>query len=65
MSLNESWDLLKFGDIYELLELNFDATETEIKKAYRQKAILYHPDKTKNDAESTQKFLLISSFLYE
>lgn len=40
---------------YLLLEINENATDEEIKKAYRRKAHELHPDKNK-DTDSTQKF---------
>ncbi|KAL4435681.1 hypothetical protein ABPG74_018232 [Tetrahymena malaccensis] len=42
---------------YEILNIGQDAKEEEIKKAYRQKALEYHPDKTSYDIyEAREKF---------
>jgi molecular chaperone DnaJ len=32
-------------DFYDILDISKGATEAEIKKAYRKKAIEFHPDK--------------------
>ena len=45
---------------YEILEVNEKSTLEEIKKSYRKLSMLYHPDKNKNNPESTAKFQKIS-----
>ncbi|KAG8449641.1 hypothetical protein GDO86_016325 [Hymenochirus boettgeri] len=57
-----SKDLLQL-DLYGLLGVEADASEREIKKAYRQKALTCHPDKNPDNPQAAELFHQLSQAL--
>jgi DnaJ homolog subfamily C member 7 len=47
-------------DYYKILEIQRDASEADIKKAYRRLSLVHHPDKNPNDESAAERFKDIS-----
>ena len=48
---------MEFIDYYKALGVDKNATQEDIKKAYRKLARQYHPDLNPNDKEAHKKFV--------
>ncbi len=51
---------MEFKDYYKILGVNKNSTQDDIKKAYRQLAKKYHPDRNPGDKQAEEKFKEIS-----
>ena len=51
---------MEYKDYYKILGVSKQASQDEIKKAYRKLAVKYHPDKNKDDKTAEERFKEIS-----
>jgi len=47
-------------NLYDVLEVDQNVTDSKLRKAYYKKALVYHPDKNKDDDDAQLKFQAIS-----
>ena len=59
-NLNQNIDNEEY---YRILNVNKDATESDIKKSYRKLAMKCHPDKNPNNEEAENKFKKIAEHM--
>lgn len=52
-------------DYYKILGLSRNATEQEIKKAYKKQALKWHPDRNTDNVEEAQKKFQVIGEAYE
>jgi curved DNA-binding protein CbpA len=52
---------MKDPDPYEILGLQPDATDAQIRVAYRRRALRTHPDKNRGDPRATENFQILQA----
>ena len=48
MSEQEIYKIIRSNDLYVILDLPTSASENDVKRAYKKKALQFHPDKNKH-----------------
>jgi len=48
------------GNYYEILGIEYAATATQIRAAYKRKAMRYHPDRNPGSPEAEEMFKMVN-----
>jgi len=59
LSVSQDGEVNSF-DPFHILDIHISATNKEIKKAYREKSLKYHPDKNPNNPSAEAMFMMVS-----
>lgn len=57
-------ELFKTSNLYEVLGINKEATEAEIRRSYYKVSLKVHPDRAPEDPLATEKFQVNSCNVY-
>ncbi|XP_055333617.1 dnaJ homolog subfamily C member 17-like [Paramacrobiotus metropolitanus] len=63
MSRTEALDKVKEMDLYSLLGIDENSTKEAVSKAYRKKALQFHPDKNPDNPKAAEMFHLLTQAL--